>query len=317
MNYFRRMVNGPPCEMRKEEGKFFRFCGDNGNLNFNTENGLVEWTCDFSRAQNKSGSTEVLFQNWMTYFQSIGISLFSYHQICSDDDANSKRSSVMAHYGMPADCSNYNLLQEFSENNLLMSYAFERNELFKFSDLHHLRNRTSREENYLDSLRKLNLSEGYAVPIFKSGVCDAFFALGLGKQYPILDSRQLSMVKWACQMGHNRYVELMTKEAEQASQLGEGARLRRQKSEQISDQEAVRKVIGGLEQGNIIDHAQTQAKNKEESYRFQLVAAMQLGYREPFSKAQSQLNYALMKITASQEVSEDAWKLYHMLRQVN
>lgn len=314
MTYFRRVVNGPPCEMRKEEDKIFRFSNDSDDLDFSTENGVVEWTCDFSRAQNSSQSTKFLIQNWIAYFQSIGISFFSYHHISSDGETMSKRSSVMAHYGMPSDWTSSHLIQEFCEDNLLMSYAFERHELFKFSDLQHLRNRPSQEENYFDSFRKLDLSEGYAVPIFRSGVCDAFFALGVGQQFAALNSRQLSMVKWACQMGHNRYVELMAKETEHTSQLRLSARPQCQKSEQLSDKEAARKVIGGLEQGDI--DITDQAQSKAESYRFQLAAAMQLGYREPFSEAQTQLNYALMKMTASQEVTEVAWKLYHMLRQI-
>jgi len=309
MDYFRRVINGPPCNISARDSSLAQFTTDAAKLN-DSENTLIDWMCGFTKAQKQSVSSESLIQIWESYLQDIGITIFTYYHVPSHSGGTSEQCTVMTHFGLSDVWKQSENLQGFDENNPLTSYALERNELFKFSDVLHFKGRTSREEKYFKSFRDLDFSEGYALPVFSAGKYHGFFTLGLGAEREAFTERQLTLVNWACQIGHYRFIDLMTKEAEQANQSGSIIKLNTLKSTQLLDKEASQKVIAELNQANIASKAQ----NKDESYLFQISAAKRYGYEEPFTEAQRDLNYTLMKMTAPKDVTQDAWKLYHMLR---
>jgi len=314
MTHFRHIINGPPCRIKKEESSFFLKAKEGNLTGVRGESRLVDWMCRFSEAQKESHTFEALQLNWIRHFHDMGILMFGYYHVQLPAENVKSQYALMTDFCFPKAWQKASKSKGMCEDNLLVSYAFTKNEAFKFSDLSHCKSETESEEIDMQLLRHHNISEGYCIPIFGSDNCHGFYLLGLGENHIELNKRQVSMIQWACQIGHSQYVDLMVKRKiqEQVTMPSSAVGSVQQESTRFSDREAADQVIAELSQANI----EERAVNKNQSYLFQISAAMQFGYGEPYSLPQRDLNYKLVKMTASKQVTQDAWKLYHMLRQM-
>ena len=64
--------------------------------------------------------------------------------------------------------------------------------------------------DFIEEVKKLDVKEGYAFPVFGARYRSGFFTLGFGEEAPSLNTFELSMLQWACQLAHHRFVEIKT-----------------------------------------------------------------------------------------------------------
>lgn len=72
--------------------------------------------------------------------------------------------------------------------------------------------RSPTAQAFINEIKNLDVKEGYAFPVFGARYRSGFFTFGFGENAPSLNPFQLSMLQWACQLAHHRFVELKTKQ---------------------------------------------------------------------------------------------------------
>lgn len=174
------------------------------------QNKMLDFVSAFSRACSKVTTLDDLSEVLKTSFQNLSVKMFSYIHCPPLGAADYAPSEVVTHFGYPRRWTYFYLKNQCCNFDPFVGHAFEKNKAFKWDEVIHKPVNDKATKDFIEEAKTLDVKEGYAFPVFGARYRSGFFTFGFDKKAPELDEFSLSMLQWACQTAHHRFVELKT-----------------------------------------------------------------------------------------------------------
>ncbi len=169
---------------------------------------MLDFMSSFSDDCKKATSLEALNEVLKISFAGLSVKMFSYIHCPPIGSTDYRPAKVITYFGYPPEWVEYYTLNKCSDYDPFVAYAFEKNRAFEWTEaIDAYENDTSRAE-FMSKVKSLNISKGYAFPVFGARYSSGFFTMGFDESASNLSEFQLSMLQWACQLAHYRFVEL-------------------------------------------------------------------------------------------------------------
>ncbi|MEO1656981.1 MAG: LuxR family transcriptional regulator [Pseudomonadota bacterium] len=163
----------------------------------------------FIRDVEASTSFLMLRDACTSFFTSIGGKMVSYHHLPPFGAMDHGAELTVVAHGFPdAWVERYRrehlyLIDPIPRHALQSAKPFWWSEAASFSDL------GAEERRYLQILAEQEFGDGLALPVYGPNGRDGYASLGFGKEHPELSSVEIRHIQWACQVGHERYCQLL------------------------------------------------------------------------------------------------------------
>ncbi len=176
----------------------------------NTKSNMLDFMSAFSDACAKVSSLEALAIVLKDSFQDLSVKMFSYIHCPPLGATDYAPSEVVTHFGYPRRWTYFYKTRECCQFDPFVEHAFKKNSAFKWSEVTGAPSEDPSIKEFIQEVKSLGINEGYAFPVFGAKYRSGFFTLGFDENASPLNSFQLSMLQWACQLAHYRFVELKT-----------------------------------------------------------------------------------------------------------
>lgn len=169
---------------------------------------LIDRMSRFSRAVEAVDTLAELEEVFALGCHEIGAKMFSYHQLPRIGVSDYYPNKLVCWDGFPEEWKSFYKQKGYLNDDPLLRYVFERNCILTWHDILALTPKTEREADYLNLMRELNLGTGLVLPVFGPRAKSGVFSMGFDKRCEHANPLEISMVQWACQTVHYRYIDL-------------------------------------------------------------------------------------------------------------
>jgi LuxR family transcriptional regulator/LuxR family quorum-sensing system transcriptional regulator CciR len=147
------------------------------------------------------------------HFKRLGVSMMSYHHMPPPGIGDYNAPLDVFAEGFPQDWVHEYVKNRYYDFDPIPKYAQISSKPFWWTDIRSHPDLTEEERGYLDRLEQVDLGDGLAIPVFGPHGRNGYSALGFGKNRPNLSDFEISQFQWCCQLGHQRYSELLRRKA--------------------------------------------------------------------------------------------------------
>lgn len=172
------------------------------------QNKMLDFMSAFSLACEGVNSTDALADVLKTHFEGLSVKMFSYIHCPPLGAADYAPSEVVTYFGYPRRWQHFYMKNQCCDSDPFIGHAFKKNNAFNWDEVIQADNHEPAAEAFIDEVKHLDVKEGYAFPVFGARYRSGFFTFGFDEGAPSLNPFQLSMLQWACQLAHHRFVEL-------------------------------------------------------------------------------------------------------------
>ncbi len=158
-------------------------------------------------------SVDALRESCVNFFTSNGLEMMSYHHLPPPGAADYSSNITVAAHGFPQDWVDTYVEKKYYEIDPIPKRALTATVPFWWSEIREQPNLSDEELSYLDALDAANLGDGLAVPVFGPHGRNGYAGLGFGKKHVDLTIVEMATLHWACQLGHQRYCDLLRSQA--------------------------------------------------------------------------------------------------------
>ncbi|MEO1079426.1 MAG: LuxR family transcriptional regulator [Pseudomonadota bacterium] len=149
-----------------------------------------------------------LRQALIDFHTASGIAMMSYHHRPPPGALDYTQQIAVAAHGFPgAWVQKYE--QAFTLCDPITRHALCATESFLWSEARHFDDLSSEEEHYLEQLGEAGLGDGLAVPVFGPLGRNGYVGLGFGTDDYQPDTKTITFLQAACQLGHQRYCRML------------------------------------------------------------------------------------------------------------
>ena len=135
--------------------------------------------------------------------------MMSYHHFPPPGATDFGSAITIDTYGFPEDWVKLYISKKFYEADPIPKHALSTTEPFWWSEAEDFPQLKPAERAYLEELSNANLGEGLAIPVFGPFGRNGYMGLGFGKKTVTLTVGEISTLQWACQLGHQKYCDLL------------------------------------------------------------------------------------------------------------
>ncbi|MEL6365519.1 MAG: LuxR family transcriptional regulator [Pseudomonadota bacterium] len=153
------------------------------------------------------------------YFMGIGGEMVSYHHMPPFGATDYTPELTVAAHGFPSGWVERYLSERLYEIDPIPRHALQRTRPFWWSKAASFPDLSDDERRYLDMLSDAELGDGLAIPVYGPHGRDGYASLGFGDQRPKLSTVEIRRIQWACQIGHERYCQLLSARAPEGVSL--------------------------------------------------------------------------------------------------
>ena len=143
------------------------------------------------------------------FFLANGPVMMSYHHFPPPGATDFGSAITIDTYGFPTDWVARYISEKFYEVDPIPKHALSTTEPFWWSEAKDLPQLKPAEKMYLAELSNADLGDGLAIPVFGPFGRNGYIGLGFGKKSVSLTIAEISTLQWACQLGHQKYCDLL------------------------------------------------------------------------------------------------------------
>jgi len=177
---------------------------------------VLDQMSKFSRALDNTASVTALNHTLTQSFKEIGVKMFIYYHIPTEDVANDTKTTVMSHYGFPEAWNKFYQDNKFCDNDPVLGYIQKEKRAIKWQELLNSNIENPRDKEYIKAANDLQVGIGIALPVFGTHTQSGVFSLGFQPRCETLRDIEMSMLQWACQMAHHKWLDLVAEPEEQS-----------------------------------------------------------------------------------------------------
>ena len=157
----------------------------------------------------------------IAFFLGHGLTMVSYHHLPPPGATDYDPTITVAAHGFPQDWVDRYVSERYYDVDPIPKKALATTEPFLWSEVRRMPGLSRPELAYLDELANAELGDGLAVPVFGPYGRNGYAGLGYGKAgvSPTLVERKT--LQWACQMGHQKYCDLLRTQSPQTVPLSQ------------------------------------------------------------------------------------------------
>ena len=172
---------------------------------------MMELMSGFDRDCKTAGNIADLETVIVQAFQSLCVKTLSYFHHPPFNEIDGGPSQLVLHFGFPdAWVEKYNS-SAFSRDDPVIKYVMSRSGPLWWDEPLSANEENSDVRNLINSIVGLGVRNGLSFPVFELRLKSGYFALGFEKRKSEISEQQITALQWACQVAHQRYVELMEK----------------------------------------------------------------------------------------------------------
>ena len=155
----------------------------------------------------------------VAFLKSRGVKMMSYHHLPPPGAKDFDPTVTIAAYGFPEDWVKRYIERRYYEVDPIPQHAQQVTAPFWWSDVAKLPGLSEAAIDYLDDLTQAHLGDGLGVPVFGPHGRNGYFGIGFGEANPQVEHVRIVEIQWACQLGHQRYCDLLAAELEKPASL--------------------------------------------------------------------------------------------------
>lgn len=159
---------------------------------------------------NGSDDYDALWGIFVSYIQSLGANLISYHHIPPAFSSDKDKVTVRAH-GFDQDWVDTYAEQKFYRIDPITQLAAQSLNPFKWSEIEKLVTLTAEQEKFLVILKSWLKGDGMAIPAFGPSGRNGYFGIGHSETIKNWTEETERFFYWVCQAYHHRMCELRLK----------------------------------------------------------------------------------------------------------
>ncbi len=156
---------------------------------------------------------KVLRQVLVEYVLSHDFKMVSYHHMPPPGAIDYNTQITVAAHGFPDAWVETYMKNHFYEIDPIPKRALNCAVPFWWSEARDDPNLNQGELEFLDALEAADFGDGLAVPVFGPHGRNGYAGVGIGKEKRDLSIVDIATIQWACQIGHQRYCELLKSKA--------------------------------------------------------------------------------------------------------
>ena len=145
----------------------------------------------------------------ITHLHGFGAVMFSYHHLPPPGAVDYSSALTVIAHGFPTDWVNRYIKEQMYRHDPITRLAMDVSEPFWWSEAGNAGAISADEQAYLDTLAAAQLGDGLAIPVFGPNGRNGYCGVGFGKQATGLSYADIKQVQWVCQLGHQRYCDLL------------------------------------------------------------------------------------------------------------
>ncbi len=168
---------------------------------------------EFAVTSYTADSIDALRDACITYFLNNGCEMVSYHHLPPPGASDYSSNITVATYGFPEDWVEAYVSEKLYDIDPIPKRALNATMPFWWSEIRHQPDLGVDELTYLDRLAAADFGDGLAVPVFGPHGRNGYAGIGFGKRGVALSLIDMATIHWACQLGHQRYCDLLRSQA--------------------------------------------------------------------------------------------------------
>lgn len=156
---------------------------------------------------------DVLRQAIIDYMVANNFKMVSYHHMPPPGASDYSPNITVTAHGFPKEWVRTYVKNHYYEVDPIPKRALNTTTPFWWSEARDQPGLSKDELAYLDALEAADFGDGLAVPVFGPHGRNGYAGIGLGTEKIDLSILDIATIQWACQLGHQRYCELLRSKA--------------------------------------------------------------------------------------------------------
>lgn len=137
-----------------------------------------------------------------------GATVFSYHHLPSNEDTSRFYYKVVSHYGYSKEWLSYYKSGAETQKDPVHFLPFKLNRPYWWHEAVSFIDDEPDRENVNSTMNSQGLKCGLAFPVFEPGKISGLFLLGFPVEQERIPESTISILQWASQLSHQRFLEL-------------------------------------------------------------------------------------------------------------